>query len=198
MMSPGFFPQASRARMTDIYEEFKNLTELDSLAKLRGADEAKLAEVSNYMTYKSMWGQFTWGPSVDAAFSPALPIELFQLDEYHKNVEVMVGYNLHEGWLFTPPHYSATDALFKEFISLVFPAAEPSFPDLVAQKYPVKVQVGVSEDRRRIGRTARAMEDVAVKCNALHIAKAYGAGVYQYDFSMWPGFHGQDVFYTVS
>ena len=104
--------------------------------------------------------------------------------------------NSNEGLLFTPPVVQS-DADFKSLISERLPGLAKEKLDEVIKMYPTDDKF---TPKQRVQRVSNAISELAVVCNTQYLLKAYGnsqENAYNYKFGVYPGFHGQDTFFTV-
>jgi carboxylesterase type B len=122
--SPGFFPQPDGAKDDATYEEFLNRTGAQNLAELRDkpTDATILMSANDEMTFRSPYGYFRFGPTIDGSYVPNLPGILLQNREFH-SMPLLLGYTKLDGLLFTPPWIRSNDDLEDHVIKL-FPSIE--------------------------------------------------------------------------
>jgi carboxylesterase type B len=69
----------------------------------------------------SPYGAFSFGPTVDGAFAPAVPSVSLLEGRFDSDITIMAGHNPVEGPLFTPPN--ATDpSTFADSVLALYPA----------------------------------------------------------------------------
>ena len=203
LQSPAFFPLADPVQLEETYERVlekaTNIsgTQVSSLGDLRQVEPGVLAQVNGEIILASNYGQFSFGPVPDSRFAPALPGKLLARGEFYHDVKIMVGHNLNEGILFTPPFVQDAEGFIK-YVHDVLPGADEEILKYIAQLYPVGSKYLRDPARDKIGALARMLGEVAVDCNTLFLARAYKNATYSYLFSVLPAFHGLDTFYTVS
>jgi carboxylesterase type B len=94
--SPGFFPYSSAIQQEDTFNSYLGLLNVSTIAEARTLSFTELATANVIQVGGSPYGQFTYGPTVDGDFAPALPGQLLLHGQYDKNLKVMVGHNADE------------------------------------------------------------------------------------------------------
>jgi len=197
LQSPAFFPQVDDKKEQSIYSNLLKLTNSYSLEDLRNTDSRVLQFASNFMIQTAKYGQFTFGPAVDDLLVPAPLSILLDKGFYWPKYQVMVADNGNEGLLFSPPTVQS-DSSFRSLISQRLPGLTPEGLEEVVKMYPTDDSF---TPKQRVQRVANAISELAVLCNTQYVLKAYGGpyrNAYNYKFGVYPGFHGQDAFFTVS
>ena len=199
LQSPAFFPQIDEPHLEKIYENFLqaagNKASLEDLRDLKVED---LISVNGLTSWRSPYGSFTYGPTVGGDYVPQLPgIALLQ-DNFHSDINIMVGYNSDEGVILTPPYIQNDTALESHINNDVFPGAPAGFSTEVLKLYPLPGDQDVSAARPYINRVSAIVADAGIVCNALYLDRAYNNNTWAYRFNVYPGIHGQDVGYIVS
>jgi len=102
--SPGFFPQPNNTQDDQTYTEFLNLTGANNLDELVLLNSSILMEANANMTWRSMYGFFKFGPTLEDSegYVPDLPGKLLQDGTFHKNIPMMLGYTTMDGYLLFP------------------------------------------------------------------------------------------------
>ncbi|KIM92937.1 hypothetical protein OIDMADRAFT_62061 [Oidiodendron maius Zn] len=160
------------------------------------AANTKLVTPANY-------GQFTFSATVDGSFVPGLPGQLLQEGEFDKDVRIIVGHNSNEALFFINPNTTSptdfTNSLKSAFLTI--PNSVVNYISNVLYPYPNSSNV---DETAAIGYTTPSslfvltLSDVSINCNAYFLARAFSAiqpDTYAYEFSVPPGYHGEDVAY---
>jgi carboxylesterase type B len=172
-----------------------NMT-ITSAEQLRALPYETLYELNQIVTGLSSYGTFTFGPVIDpspCSYVPDFPARLISQGKFH-NVGLTVGHNADEGLLFTPPTVQTQDE-FIEAIEMLFPTANASTISYTTEILYPPVFNGTYGHTSAIGRTALAVSDLLVGCNANIMASTLSPG-YAYLFSVPPALHGEDIPYT--
>ena len=147
----------------------------------------------------SLFGQFTYGPTVDESIVPDLPGRLLAQGRFDKTVDILTGYNIDEGLTFTNPFVSNDDELTAYLRQALPRASDEVLETIQAELYP-PVFDGSFGYKDEIKRLATIVADSGFVCNTRYLQEAFGGvgdGVsYGYVFAVPPGLHGQDVVYT--
>ncbi|PVH84741.1 alpha/beta-hydrolase [Cadophora sp. DSE1049] len=157
---------------------------ISSADDLRSLPFEALYAVNTIMTGLSTYGSFTFGPVVDPSpdsYVPDLPLRLVANGSYH-NVSVLVSHTSDEGLLFTPPFVQTQDD-YKVAIANLYPTANGSTVNTITTELYPPIFNGTYGYKTSIQRTALAISNFLVTCNA-------------YVFWVPPGLHGQDNAYT--
>ncbi|KAJ6151658.1 hypothetical protein N7470_007255 [Penicillium chermesinum] len=155
-----------------------------------------LVVVNSKLVAASRYGQFTFAPSVDCSFVPALPGQLL----FDKNLSIMTGHNAHETIFFIDPN-STTDADFRKNLKASLPAIQESIVDYVSETlYPPpgnrSAAIGYTT---AAGRNELSSSEVSFTCNTNYLAQDFSAInplTFAYQFSIPPAYHGEDVAYV--
>jgi carboxylesterase type B len=94
--SPGFLPYVSNQQQEQIFEDFLSLLNVKTIEEARQKPFSALLKANAQQVGASAYGQFTYGPTVDGKFVPALPGELLLHGQYPKDLKIMVGHNADE------------------------------------------------------------------------------------------------------
>ena len=94
--SPGFQPFVSNHQQEGIFDQYLALLGVSTIEEARQLSFTDLAQANAIQVGGSAYGQFTYGPTVDGDFVPALPGELLLHGQYDKNLKIMVGHNADE------------------------------------------------------------------------------------------------------
>lgn len=193
-----FVPSQSKSLFNSVLSSASNITSqtIASANDLRALSSEMLILINSYMIAGSTYGGFTFGPAIDPSensYVPDLPQRLI-LEGKHHNVSVMVGHNSNEGLLFTPP-YVQTQTFFQMAIQMLFPTANSSLISYITEELYPPVYNGSAGYLNPIGRTAYAIADFVVGCNAFALASSLFPS-YAYFFPLGTGLHGSDIPYT--
>lgn len=169
-------------------------TSITSANELRALPFEALYTVNALVTALSTYGEFTFGPVVCGSYVPDLPLRLLAQGAYHHNVSVLVGHNSNEGLLFTPPVIQ-TEAEYKFALGEIFPTANSSTIDTIADVLYPPVFNGSYGYDDQIGRTSVSVADFTIDCNAHFLASTLSTA-YAYLFAVPPGLHAEDIAYT--
>ena len=200
LQSPAFFPQVDSAHLDNVYANFI-LTAgegLFGLEHLRYRNVSELIAANDKTAWRSSYGSFTYGPTVGGNFAPELPGVALRGGDFNSHIKVMVGYNADEGLVLTPPYIQNDSALEKHMNTDLFPGAPEGFSSKALELYPLTGNPVLSPARSYIKRVKTMVADAGILCNAQYLNLAYDNKTWAYKFSVIPGYHGQDVGYTVS
>lgn len=76
-------------------------TSVKSVEDLRQLPTSTLVKVNDAIIARSVYGLYSFGPTVDGEFVPALPPTLIDAGQYASNLSLIVSHNYNEGVLFT-------------------------------------------------------------------------------------------------
>lgn len=193
LQSPTFFPR-DRGKADNTYNSILKAAGVANFTELQGLSTENLMYANAKTIYRSEYGQPVYGPVVDNTYVRDLPGRLLLKGEFHKDINAMIGHNRQEGTIFTPP-WIRTRKEFKAHMLKLFPHFAVTKLNYLIEKLYVIPNSPLQE--HRIQQVANAIGDVAVDCNVYYLTKASNK-TYNYKFNLYPGFHGQDVSYTVS
>ena len=193
--SPGFFPAASQYIQETTTQEFLSILGVDSIEAARSASSNAVIAANLAQVAQSNYGVFTYGPVVDGIFVPELPGLLLNSGQFAPNVQVMVGHNIQEAPMFTPPNVQS-NADIQAWLQLTYPGIPEQVIDYIINTlYPADYD-GSQPYTSPLQRMFLLIQDSAFACNTHYLAQAYGPQTYAYEFQVPPGLHGQDVPYT--
>lgn len=136
---------------------------------------------------------FAFGPVVDGEYIPTSPGLAVRDGKFNTDVTILVSHTSNEGLTFLAP-YVTTDESFTSYLQGLFPSAKPCDIDyIVDELYPLSAFNGSWYDR-----AISFVGDLGLKCNAEYLVDAFQKDVFQYEWGVFPAFHGQDflhVFY---
>ncbi|KAK0101748.1 hypothetical protein ONS95_006900 [Cadophora gregata] len=202
VQSAGFFPQPDPAHDDRIYEKYLELTGAKNLEELLEKDTEVLQEANTNMTFKSPYGIFNFGPTVDGDYVPSLPGKLLSggsRKTYHQGISLMVGHTAYDGLLFTPP-WIRSPAQLREHSWKLYPGIPESVLQFIDEHYPIKTSPLILA-QKKIANVSDFLDDIAIQCNSYYLTEAFltsfmRAPVYRYSFNTLPAIHGYDTGYT--
>ncbi|TKA66081.1 hypothetical protein B0A55_09460 [Friedmanniomyces simplex] len=197
--SPGFAPLVSNQQQEQALTTFLALANVSTIEQARQLPFETLLVANIIQVGGSQYGGFTYGPSVDGNFVPALPGELLLHGQYDKTLKIMVGHNADEGLLFTSPFIQNNSAFAAQVVAeLPTLAAYPKTVEYITNVlYPPTFDGSQAMGyTNQIGRTAALVSELIFTCNTFYLDKAYGNKTYSYFFTVPPALHGNDIPYT--
>ncbi|KAF2804763.1 alpha/beta-hydrolase [Mytilinidion resinicola] len=194
LQSPGFAPIPNNDQEERLFHEVLNSSGVSTLQKLKGLSTTQLQAVNRNITEGSDYGSFTFGPTVDGVFSPALPGILLSQGKFDQSLNLLIGHNSNEGALFTAP--VQTDATFAQNVRNLFPDISPTVFTIITEVLYPPDYSGAYGYTTEFGRSSTFWAEVVFVCNTNYLARAYKNKSYNYVFSVPPGVHGEDVPYT--
>lgn len=192
IQSPGFFPVDSSTQTATTASSFLQYLGVSSLSAARDASFESVYAANAQQVGDAPYGSFLYGPVVDGTFVPALPGILLANDQFHKDVQVMVGHNADEGIGFTSP-YVNSDTTFAEFIGSKMSPSKATTADL---EYIANTFYPSQNYPDQISRTSSAIAEMIFTCNTFYLDTAFNNRTYSYLFAVPPAYHGSDVAFT--
>ncbi|KAJ7507092.1 Alpha/Beta hydrolase protein [Mycena galericulata] len=165
----------------------------DSIACLRGVDAASLLAAGTQIGAKSALGTYTFVPVVDGTFIIERPTETLHRGQVNGEM-LLLTTDSDEGALFVNP-----DALVYNNLTLhtytrgLFPRLDQTQVDQVVALYTSHYNLANTDDR-----ASEIMGDSIFVCPAYYLAEAFKSRAWKSQFSVPPGFHGQDLSYEFS
>ncbi|KAJ5414796.1 hypothetical protein N7509_001423 [Penicillium cosmopolitanum] len=196
VQSPGWVPVISEGQQESTLQQFLGILNVSTIEEARKLPSARLIAANAYqVSTKSEWGQFTYGPTVDGKFVPALPGQLLLSGDFDHNINMMVGHNADEGLIFTSPDSLNSSGLMSQ-LSKLSPNTPKNVSEFITDVLYPAVYNGSYGYTDSVQRTALAISDLIFQCNIDYINRAFLNQTYSYQFSIPPALHGQDVPYT--
>lgn len=96
LQSPGFLPYVSNQQQEQTLKSFLSLLGVDTIEEARQQPFSAILQANAQQIGASPYGQYTYGPTVDGDFVPALPGLLLLHGQYPKDLNIMVGHNADE------------------------------------------------------------------------------------------------------
>ncbi|KAL3421995.1 carboxylesterase family protein [Phlyctema vagabunda] len=201
LQSPGFQPNPGSYQQERIFQDVLtnasvlSNTSITSLDDLRELDAKTLALVNDAIVGRSRYGLYTFGPTVDGEFVPALPGAVLAREGFNVSLGMMIGRNDQEGVLFTDP-YISNESDFVANVESFFPSARPDVIDyIVNDLYPddLRASNGYTTE---VLRAAAASAESCFTCHTRYLNKKFGNNSYAYSYDVPPAIHAQDVAYT--
>ena len=165
---------------------------------LKTKDTKALLKANEELTYKSPYGYFNFGPSVDGIYVSSLPSIDIKNGRFNKNIHLLLGHTKDDGILFTPPWIRSDDEL-RSFVQTLFPNITKVALDKIANFYPINA----TDDKGKIAQFSDLLDDVSIQCNNYYLSEAKlkltrpFPFVFRYVFNVPPAVHAADVPYTV-
>ncbi|KAK4981106.1 hypothetical protein LTR66_010207 [Elasticomyces elasticus] len=197
--SPGFAPIASPNQEEMIFNNYLSLLNVSTIEQARALPYSALQTANILQVGASIYGGFTYGPTVDGNFVPALPSLSLLHGHYDKSLRIMVGHNAQEGLLFTSP-FVQNNSAFAASIVASFPTVA-AYPKILAYitdvLYPPIFDGSQAMNYTdQIGRAAALTSEVIFTCNTYYLDRAYANKTHSYLFAVPPALHGNDIPYT--
>ncbi|KAH7110372.1 carboxylesterase family protein-like protein [Dendryphion nanum] len=195
LQSPGWLPHPPIAEQDRLFNDFLARLNVSTLQEARLLSTEALVRANMAVVRDSSYGTFSFGPTVDGDFVPAIPAVSLLDGRFDPNVTIMVGHNPDEGVLFTPPN-ATNVTTFVDSILALYPSMTQENLDYVAKTLYPAVFNGAHGYTDPYRRAAKMRADVIIVCNKLPVLTAYQQRAYSYQFSLPPGLHGVDLEYT--
>lgn len=194
LQSPGFQPYPGNWQQDQLLQKYLAKVGVTTIDEARSLSYETLQSANVNITSISPYGSFTFAPTVDGSFVPALPGKLILQGSYDHNLKLIVGHNFNETAYFVNPT-ELTQADQVAGIRSELPDAQPSVVDYITQTmYPYVFNTSLysSPYQQRVLSSA----EVSFRCNTHFLASAFRNRTWAYRFSIPPAYHGQDVPYT--
>lgn len=197
LQSPGFQPFPGHWEQDQLLQRFLGLLNVPTVEEARQLPFEALSAANIEIVAGSPYGTFTFAPSVDGAFIPALPGNLLAQGSFDKSVKIMTGFNADETLYFVNPS-STNNSVFVSGLEETFPDIQPSVLDFIANTLYRQSFNGSEPYTSYLARSTLALADAAFTCNTRFLQEAVRglSNTYGYRFSIPPAYHGEDVPYT--
>lgn len=194
LQSPGFQPYPGNWQQDQLLQRFLGLLNVATIDEARSLPFARIQEANINITSTSPYGSFTFAPTVDGSFVPALPGQLILQGSYDPNLKLIVGHNANEtGYFVNPTEVSEAD--FVAGIQSELPDSQPSIQNYITETlYPYTFNTSLYSNPWQLRDLSSA--EVSFTCNTGFLASAFSNRTWAYRFSIPPAIHGQDVAYT--
>ena len=103
LQSPGFQPYPGNWQQDQLLQAFLQDLGVSTIDKARSLPYETLQSANINLTSISPYGSFTFAPTVDGSFVPALPGKLILQGSYNQNLKLIVGHNANETAYFVDP-----------------------------------------------------------------------------------------------
>ena len=124
MQSPTFYPRPPNdPRPENITQSILALTKSTTLNDLREIPSSILQKVNKEVVGELLYGLFTFGPLVDGCYIPDLPGRLLLEGKFHHNVQIMLGHNFLDSFIFISLFLTNTTSAFNQQLIQQFPEA---------------------------------------------------------------------------
>ncbi|KAK9236409.1 Alpha/Beta hydrolase protein [Lipomyces kononenkoae] len=197
LQSPAWHPIVYKDQQEEAFRNFLDILGVKTLDEARKLSSERLIAANAYQVGQSSYGAFTYGPVADGKIAPALPGQLLLANQFDNsnNLKLIVAHNYDEGLIFTSPDSRANDS-FPTLISAAFPQIKADVAKYITQVLYPPVYNGSYGYTTSVGRASLAISDFAIQCNTDYLNRAFGNSTYAYMFSVPPGIHAQDTYYT--
>ncbi len=178
------------------FKDFLALAKASSLQEARRLPSSSVIAANMVQVSRSPVGQFTYNPTVDGDFVPALPGQLLAHGAFDHSVRIMTGHNGDEGLDFTPFFIQGNASAFITTLQGIFPGISTATLDFVVNTLYPDVLDGSFGYRDEISRASLAVSEFVFTCNDNYLARAFKNRTFAYEFTIPPALHGQDIAYT--
>lgn len=199
LQSPAYVPRPYASQAENSYSLLLSSANVTSLEELISLDTRTLQIANKLSQSSNFYGVFQFGVAPDGVYVPDMPEKLLANGSYHKDIKVIVAHNTFEGQRYTDPAATNSTA-FDEYMALYFPeASEASLQELSTDVYP-DVYDGTYPWATPFSRLLTAISEFTFTCHAYYVGDALGSAIgqdsYSYLFSIPPGTHTLDVYFS--
>lgn len=200
LQSPAYVPRPYASQAEDSFSILLSTANVSTLAELTELDTYDLQVANKLSQTSDFYGTFQFGPAPDGSYVPDLPEKLLASGQYHQGVKVVVAHNTYEAQKYTDPAATNSSA-FDTYMDLYFPEANASvLEELSTSLYPAVYNDTSLPWTTPFDRLLTAISEFTFTCHAYFIGEALGttvgADAYSYLFSVPPGIHTLDVYYS--
>lgn len=200
LQSPAYVPRPYAAQAEDSFATLLAAANVSTLTELAALSTYDLQVASKLAQSSDFYGTFQFGPAPDGDLVPALPEKLLSSGRYHRGVKVLVAHNTDEAQRYTDPAATNTSA-FDTYMELYFPQINSSaLAELSTTVYPAVYNDSSLSWSAPLERLKTAISDFTFTCHAYFVGEALGTAVgaeaHSYLFSVPPGTHTLDVYYS--
>ncbi|KAK9452906.1 Alpha/Beta hydrolase protein [Dipodascopsis uninucleata] len=194
LQSPAYYPEYDRSVLDNQFWHIAEkagcrlATASESLSCMEQVDIKVLDRANRITTLVSQYGLFNFGPYTGGSYVPELPNFRLRNGEYSRDIEILTSYNIDEGAIFTDPRV-ITEFQFNDLIDLNFPNASQHVINELKSLY------SNADFASMFGRVSSIIADWIIDCNAVFVKNSF-PDTYMYRFSIPPGIHSLDVFFT--
>ncbi|OAQ77846.1 alpha/beta-Hydrolase [Purpureocillium lilacinum] len=157
-------------------------------------DYPTLLRVNSDIVYKSNYGDFGYGPTVDGGYVPAFPGVSLLKGDFDNSVELMLGHNSHESDIFTSPLIDSREKIVTKLRSSIYGITDSAIEHILTVLYPPPRQTDLYTTE--YGRAALMLSEYTFVCNTRYLATSFKNATWNYRFEVPPGNHAQDLAYT--
>lgn len=194
LQSPGFQPYPGNWQQDQLLQTFLSDLNITTIEEARALPYETLQASNINLVSISPYGSFTFAPTVDGAFVPALPGKLLLQGSYGPNLSLIVAHNADETLYFVNQS-AVSEADVISGLHSELPDAQPSIVDYIADDlYPYTFNTSLYSNPFQLRLLLSA--EVSFTCNMHFLASAFSNRTWAYRFSIPPAYHGQDVPYT--
>jgi cholinesterase len=199
LQSPAYVPRPYASQAEDSFSVLLEAANVTSLSELIDLDTETLQIANKLSQNADFYGTFQFGVAPDGDYVPDMPEKLLSSGQYHKDIKVIVAHNTFEGLKYTDPAATNSSA-FDEYMELYFPnISETVLQQVSTEIYPA-VYDGTYPWTTPLSRLITAVSESTFTCHAYFVGNALGAAVgadsYSYLFSVPPGTHILDVYFS--
>ncbi|KFZ18333.1 hypothetical protein V502_04146 [Pseudogymnoascus sp. VKM F-4520 (FW-2644)] len=186
LQSPGWLPSTAKAANEDIFKQ--------TLAIALTSSELYLVNAA--VVGLSPYGSFTYSPTVDGNYVPALPGKLLLDRKFDKSVEVMTAHNTNEGILFATP-FAKSNKDMATYLKAAVPSIDDTALEVILDSVYPEIFDGSFDYTDQFERAASIVGEAFFSCNTRYLDAAFGEKSYSYLFNaVNKGFHSEDLTYT--
>ncbi|KAF7526228.1 hypothetical protein G7054_g10825 [Neopestalotiopsis clavispora] len=188
--SPGLLPATSATKELGA-TKFLEALGVSTFAEARQLSSAEIIRANADVISASKNSTFQYAPVDDGSYLPTTAAKALSAGNVNPGINLLISHTENEGYAFAPA-FANTDELFSEYLRNSFPEiSNCTISRIVNDLFPLS-----NYDGKWWERVTDFVGDYGLKCYTSALSRAYGNLTHNYDWQLFPAFHGYDFLHA--
>ncbi|KAH8649248.1 carboxylesterase family protein [Xylariales sp. PMI_506] len=188
-------PTSSKDLEDQVLNQFLDAANVTSINEARELSTEVLMAANKDVVRVAPFGLYTFQPSVDGDYITDILGVAYLSGRFDHTIHAISAHNSNEGFAFTDPAATNSSTL-NTYMRIYFPDASDAVIDYIADDLYPPVYDGSQPYATPFQRLDLLISEMMVSCNSRFLGTGLGNKTYNYQFSVPPGYHMNDIPYT--
>ncbi|KAF2101226.1 alpha/beta-hydrolase [Rhizodiscina lignyota] len=179
----------------DVTRQFLAAANVCSIDEARKLTSEALMAANKAVVRVAPYGLYTFQPNVDGDYVKDVLGVAYLTGRFDHSIRAISAHNSNEGFGFTDPAATNSSAL-ATYMRIYFPHASDAVIDFISNKLYPPIYDGSQPWTTPFERLNLLISEMMIACNSRYLGTGLGNTTYNYEYSVPPGFHMDDIPYT--